>query len=130
MAKQQQNGSGGRDLSALKMSDEQAAEAQEMLEGELGARCKGCGRRITIGIQFTSIDPRAERPVMRLAACNREDCDFAEQCRDGATYMEMIEFAWLDPAGAGARPAPLIVKQNARRQMLLDAQRQAEQPAD
>jgi hypothetical protein len=122
MAKQ----NGVRDLSALAMSDEQAAEAQEMLEEQLGARCQGCGRRITMGMQFTSIDVRHEKPVQRLAACMREDCDFAEQCRDGATFVEMIEFAWADPAGADARPAPAIVKRANRRAMLLEQQKAAQ----
>lgn len=127
MAKQQ---NGVRDLGALAMSDEMAAEAQEMLELELGARCRGCGRRITAGIQFTSIDPRAEKPVMRLAACVREDCDFADKARDGATFMEPVEFGWLDPAGENARPAPYIVKQNKRRQMLMDAQKNGTPASD
>lgn len=121
MAKQ----NGVRDLGVLKMSDEQAAEAQEMLEEQLGARCMGCGRRITMGMQFTSVDVRHEKPVQRLTACMREDCDFAEQCRDGATFVEMVEFAWCDPAGADARPAPAIVRRNARREMLIQARKDA-----
>lgn len=96
---------GGVDLSAVALSDEQAARRQEAIEVGLGVRCAGCLRRIEVGLRFTSIDPRAREPVIQLSACIRDDCDFAEKARDGATFVEPIEFAWLDPAGAGARSA-------------------------
>lgn len=100
----------GLDLSGAAMSDEKAAELQERLELRMGMRCRGCLRRIGIGIKFRSVDVRdAERPVISMAACNRVDCDFAEQAREGATCMEMVEFVWLDPAGIDARPAYGIV---------------------
>lgn len=121
MAKPGSNGArriaatGSVDLSRAAMSEEQAARAQEMAEVALGARCKGCGRRIGLGFHFTSIDPRDERPVIELAACTREDCDFAEQAKDGATFCKAVEFAWFDPAGLDARPAVIIARQNEKR---------------
>lgn len=107
---------GAVDLAQRGMSDEQAAKVQEQLELGAGMRCRGCGRRIGIGFHFTSIDPREPgNEVLKLAACSREDCDFAERARDGGTCMELVEYAWLDPAGVDARPAELIVRQNERR---------------
>lgn len=106
---------GGVDLSMKALTDEQARDAQEAIELARGARCSGCGRRITIGFAFTSIDPRdAQRPVMQLAACTREDCGFAQEARAGATYMEMVEFAWLDGNGADAPPALVVQRRNER----------------
>jgi hypothetical protein len=70
------------------------------IEGQLGLRCGGCGRRIKVGFQFTKIDvvliadhPKAD--VLKLSACDRDDCDFAEEARKGADVVEMVEYAWL-----------------------------------
>jgi predicted metal-binding protein len=106
---------GGVDLSKSKMTDEQARDAQEQMELRSGMRCGGCGRRITMGYQFTSLAPRAvEAPVIRLSACAREDCDYAMVLRDGATVMEMVEYAWLDELGNDAPPAKAVVEAQAR----------------
>jgi hypothetical protein len=100
------------DLTIKTISDEEARRVQEMLEHKLGARCNGCGRRITMGLKFTSLDPRDTQPVITMSACNRQDCDFAETCRPGATFMEMIEFAWLDENGPDAPASVSVVKRN------------------
>lgn len=105
----------GVDLGMKGLTDEQAREAQEVLELKAGARCSGCGRRITVGFAFTSLDPRdAEAPVMRIAACSRDDCDFAEEAKDGGTFMEMVEFAWVDANGPDAPPALVITRARER----------------
>lgn len=113
----------GVDLAARKarasMTEEEAAGVQEAIEERLGARCDGCGRRIAIGFRFTSLNPRSERPVLNLSACTREDCGFAELAREGATFMEAVEFVWLDDAGKDARPAPAIVEVAKRREAAL-----------
>lgn len=113
-ARQVVNGSKAVDLSTAGMTDKQAARVQAEMELAFGQRCHGCGRRVGIGLRFCSIDPRdAERPAIYRVACNRDDCDFAELARNGATSMEMVEFAWLDPAGVesssmgvGMKPHP------------------------
>lgn len=110
------NGARHADLSLAALSDEQARDLQEEIELRNGWRCSGCGRRIKVGFQFTSVDPRdADAPMVRLSACSRDDCGFAEQCRDGATVMELVEFVWLDANGPDAPPARRIVKRNERR---------------
>lgn len=97
------------DLGLARMSDDQAREMQEVYELKLGMRCSGCGRRIGVGIQFTAIAPRSERmPVIRMAACRREDCDFMEQAKDGAAAMQVVQFVWLDTDGLEARPAKAV----------------------
>lgn len=107
---------GGVDLSKSKLTDEQVRQAQETMELRAGMRCGGCGRRITMGYQFTSLAPRdAAAPVIRLSACAREDCEYAMVLRDGATVMEMVEFAWLDELGADAPPAKAVVEAKARK---------------
>lgn len=98
--------SGAVDLSKRPVqhaSPEVAELVRRAAEGQLGMRCAGCHERITIGFQFTRIDVlvgasgRPEVDVQRLAACNGANgCDFAEEAKDGAHAMEMIEFAWLD----------------------------------
>lgn len=96
---------------------------------QAGTRCSGCGRRIGLGIRFFSIDPRDETgQVVRMCACAREDCDFAEVARAGATYMEMLELVWLDDMGMDAPPIDAIVKRSeARRAAVAEAaERQAE----
>lgn len=103
-----QNG-GGVDLARAALSDGEARDAQEMLELRMGMRCGGCGRRIGLGFKFASLDPRATEPVLKLSACNRLDCDFAESARDGATVMEMVEFAWLDVNGIDAPATKLVM---------------------
>lgn len=119
---------GARDLSALKMSEEEAREAQEVVEHKLGARCNGCGRRITMGFKFTSLDVRDSkgRVVVTMSACTREDCDFAERCKDGATFMEMVEFAWVDENGADAPASLSVTRRN--EQMARQAARESEPP--
>jgi hypothetical protein len=101
------------DLTRATITDQEAREVQEMLEHTLGGRCNGCGRRIGVGIKFTSVDPRDERPVAQLSACSRDDCGYAELCRDGATLMEMVEFVWLDEMGLDAPPMIAVEKRNA-----------------
>lgn len=94
------NGARAHDLSTAGMSDAQAWRAQAEFELALGMRCHGCGRRISFGLRFVSIDVRdAKAPAVYRVACNRMDCDFAEQCREGADAMEMVEFAWCDELG-------------------------------
>lgn len=94
---------GGVDLSVKAMSDEKAAETQIALEYMQGLRCSGCGLRIGLGIRLYSIDPRDENaPIVRRCACAREECDFADFARGGATYMEMVDLVWLDAAGMDA----------------------------
>lgn len=126
MAKPGSNGArmlSGRDLSSAGLTDLQARKVQEEVELRQGMRCSGCGRRITVGFQFTSIDPRASVAIMKLSACARDDCGFAEDCREGATFMEMVEFAWLDEMAADAPAAVVIVERNEQR-----AAREAQTP--
>ena len=96
------------DLTSAGMSDEEALRAQEMIELQLGMRCGGCGRRIAVGLQFMQVAVRSQSPVMKLSACARGDCDFAEHAKDGATSMQVIEYVWLDEAGANAPATPLV----------------------
>lgn len=103
------------DLSNAKMSDLQARRLEEDIELAAGQRCSGCGRRIRLGFKFTSVDVRARDPIMKLAACSRDDCDFAAKCRPDATLMEQIEHVWLDENGPDAPPALSVVERNARR---------------
>lgn len=120
---------GGRavDLAITSMSDDDAREAQELIELKRGARCSGCGRRITIGFQFVSVDPRdPDRPVMEMAACTRDDCGFAEDAKDGATWMVMVEFAWTDANGSDAPAAGAIVRRNKAREAKAAARAEAE----
>lgn len=106
------------DLGGGELSGDVAARLLEQAEGQLGMRCGGCNRRITVGFQFTRIAAIVEggKPTMdvvKLSACNGDEgCDFAMQAREGATVMEMVEFVWLDEArmaasreGAEARAA-------------------------
>lgn len=110
------NGHGAADLTLAGLSDAQAQEFQEAIELKNGWRCSGCGRRIGVGFQFTSVAPRdPEAPMVRLSACSRDDCGFAEKCRDGATVMELVEFVWLDENGPDAPAAAIIVKRNEKR---------------
>lgn len=102
------------DLSRLRMSDEEAQLATEALEIARGLRCSGCGRRVKRGFHFFSISVKDKKPLMRMVACSRDDCGFAAACREGGTYVEQVEFAWLDAAGADAPPARQIVEQNER----------------
>lgn len=105
---------GARDLSRLKMTDEEVRRAGEAIEIANGMRCGGCGKRIERGFQFVSIAPTEQRPVVRLAACSREDCGYATLCRSGTvTYVEQVHFVWLDEAKADAAPALAIVEENA-----------------
>lgn len=125
------SGKGGADLSRLKMSDEEARRATEAIEIAQGLRCEGCGKRIVRGFHFTSIAVKEEHPILRLAACSREECGYATMCREGATYVEQREHVWLDAADADAEPALAIVERNikvgARRAA---AESRAEQTAD
>lgn len=106
------NGVGPRahDLRSLKITATEAQQAQEMLELQAGKRCGGCGRRIGIGIKFTSLDVRSGQPILQKSACDREGCEWAELCRDGATFMEVFECVWVDANGLDA-PASELVKQ-------------------
>lgn len=101
---------GARDLSRARMSDQDVVEVQGELEMAQGLRCNGCGRRIGAGFHFTSIAPREQKVMMRMAACSREDCDFGQVCREGATYVEMVEYVWLDGVGLDAAPTKAFVK--------------------
>lgn len=107
----------GVDLSQARLTDEQAAEAKELMELRSGMRCHGCGRRLTRGYRFTRINPRATTPAglaVRLSACTRDDCDYAMIVKEDATAMEFVEFAWLDELGVDAPPAKMIVEKNAK----------------
>lgn len=84
-------------------------------ETQLGLRCGGCFERITIGFLFRSIevatgdDGKPLIDVAKISACNGANgCDFADQARQGATLVEMVEYAWLDGAfdGAGLEQVP------------------------
>jgi hypothetical protein len=102
------------DLSRARMSDERVLEVQGTLEMAQGLRCNGCGRRITTGFHFTSLAPREDAVAMRLAACAREDCDYAMRCREGGTYMEVVEYVWLDGLGPEAPPTKAFVEAQAK----------------
>lgn len=102
---------GAVDLSVARLTDREAQEAQEYLELRGGLRCGGCGRRLGIGFRFTSIDPRSRQPIVKLSACSRADCGFAAQCREGATLVEFVEYAWADVNGLEA-PASTLVEAN------------------
>lgn len=106
---------GGVDLKRAALSDAEAREVQEVLEHQLGVRCNGCGRRVTMGVKFTSLDPRRQPPVMAVVACSREECDFAERARDGATFMEMVEYAWLDASGVDAPVSAAVARREPER---------------
>lgn len=96
---------GARDLSRARLTDEQVYELGATLELSQGLRCNGCGRRIVTGFHFTSLAPREEAIAIKLAACSRKDCDYALDCRPEATFMEVVEYVWLDGFGSEA-PAP------------------------
>lgn len=135
MAKPRSNGarqlSGqAKDLARLRMTDEEAREATEMLEMSQGLRCEGCGKRIKRGFHFTSIAVKEEAPALRLAACSREECSYATACRTGATYVEQKEFVWLDEAGEDAEPALSIVRRNERLEQRQAAASEAESRAE
>lgn len=112
---QKQHLQGARDLSKARMSDEAVRELQGTLEMSQGLRCNGCGRRITQGFHFTSLAPREEAVALRLAACAREDCDYALTCRAGGTYMEVVEYVWLDELGPDAPPTEAFVAAKERK---------------
>lgn len=103
---------GARDLSRAGMSPQESAEAQEVMEIMNGLRCGGCGRRIGAGFHFTSIAPREAQPILKLSACSRDDCDYAEKCRHGGTFIEVCEYVWIDEHGIDAPPARRIVEGN------------------
>lgn len=103
-----------RDLSRVRLTDEQIAEQQEKLEIAKLLRCGGCGMRIGRGFHFTSMALREESPILQLAACARAECDFATVCREGATYVEQVEYAWLDELGVDASPAKVIRERDER----------------
>jgi hypothetical protein len=113
--------SGARDLSRARMSDEEVLKRGELLEILNGLRCGGCGQRIGRGFTFVSIAPREEQPLMKLSACARPDCGYAAACRPNATYVEQVEYVWLDEPGMDAAAARAIVEQNER----LEAKRAA-----
>lgn len=98
------------DLSKARMSDGEVYELQATVEMAQGLRCNGCGLRIVAGFHFTSLAPREERVAMRLAACARDDCDYATKCREGGTYVEMVEYVWLDECGPDAPASQAFVK--------------------
>lgn len=96
---------GAKDLSRARLTDEQVYEVGAALEMARGFRCNGCGRRITSGFKFTSLAPREEVVAIQLAACSREGCDYGMRCRDDATFMELVEYVWLDGFGPEAPPS-------------------------
>lgn len=113
----------GLDLSRARMTDEEAYEAQGMIEMAQGWRCNGCGRRILTGLHFTSIAAKSPSPVMRQAACTRDDCDYGVECRTGATMIQPVEFAWLDEHGPDAPPTRDFLKARERFVAIREAQR-------
>jgi hypothetical protein len=121
---------GGEDLSRLRMSDEEAREATEMMELSLGLRCNGCGKRIGRGFSFVSIAVKEKNVLMKLAACARPECEYAAACRNGGTYVEMVEYVWLDEAGMDADPCQSIVRQNEKLAKAQDAKRATENRAE
>lgn len=98
------------DLSRAALSDDQVADQQERFELAQGLRCNGCGRRIGAGFNFTSIAPKEKMPVLKLSACSRDDCEYGLKCREGGTYMEFVEYVWLDELGLDAPPAAAVTK--------------------
>lgn len=94
------------DLSRTAVPEKLRKRALESAEAELGMRCRGCGQRITTGFEFTALEPVMDSGgvkviTLKLSACNGDNgCDFAQQAREGATAVEMVEFVWLteDPA--------------------------------
>lgn len=101
----------GVDLRGKALTDKQAQTVQEGIELTRGTRCFHCGRRIGMGFRFTSIDPRdLEDPIMQLSACSRNDCEGAQLARQGATYVEPVDYAWLDENGIDA-PACKVRRQ-------------------
>lgn len=65
-----------------------------------GMICEGCGHTIEVGFHFYRLDVgvRGGKTIVsthRIAACSRDDCDFAERAREGAHVVEMREFRWL-----------------------------------
>jgi hypothetical protein len=113
-------GRGVVDLTPATLTAQEAREVQEQLEHALGARCNGCGKRIGLGFKFVSVDPRHQTPVAEVYACTREDCGFAELARDGATFMEMLEFVWLDENGIDADGSMAVRRRNLASQGLSD----------
>lgn len=107
------------------MSDEEALSITERLEIANGLRCMGCGRRIVRGFTFVSMAVKEQTPLMKLSACSRDDCGYATIARAGATYVEQVEYVWLDPAGENAPPAAAVVEQNRR----IEAARKARESA-
>lgn len=93
------------------LAGEVAERIRKEAEGRLGYRCGGCGERIGVGLKFRRIDVvlgaggKPQVDVLELAACNgASGCDYAEQCREGADLVEMVEFVWLRgdaPVAAG-----------------------------
>lgn len=90
--------------------EEMQTHMRFIVEGQRGQRCGGCQRRITIGFQFQRVElvmgqdgaPIAD--IQRLSACNRDDCDFADEARKNADFCEMVEYAWLDEGGPDFMP--------------------------
>lgn len=113
---------GAADLARARMSDDEVRDVQERMELANGLRCNGCGKRIAQGFVFVSMAPREQSPLIRLAACARDECDYGLKCRMGATYMEIVEYVWLDEAGIDAPPAKVIAEVAAKRKAREDAQ--------
>lgn len=97
------------------MTDADVYELQATLEMAQGLRCNGCGMRMLAGFHFTSLAPREDRVALRLAACSRAECGYATKCREGATYVEMVEYVWLDEYGPDAPASKAFEKASAQR---------------
>lgn len=102
---------GAVDLSKRKaLSADEVAEAQKQAELEAGMRCRGCGRRIFMGLELVVVrlktdDGPQRMQVMRTYACVRDDCDFGPSQVKKATAYRMIEWAW--PGEPEPEPAPV-----------------------
>lgn len=91
----------------------EARDGRVYAERAAGMRCAGCGERIETGFRFTHFEPvlaRGQRTVNTkvVSACSREECDFADRVRQGASAAELLEFAWLDddPGAAASDASP------------------------
>jgi len=96
---------GAVDLGAVKrmngVTEEMIADAKEEAEVQLGYRCAGCRRRITVGFRFSVIEFGQGQHGPELnhgttAACTFKDCDYLLKAARVSTVGERFTLMWMD----------------------------------
>lgn len=77
-----------------------ADAAIQQFEVKVGMRCVGCGERVQKGWEFCKVTPimQGNQPTLQVqsvVACDREECDFAEEAAKVSRARRRVEWEWL-----------------------------------